>query len=1255
MMSKNPKETKSDKELQKALKQDTASRAAALDISRSFLVQAPAGSGKTELLTQRFLALLATVDEPEEIVALTFTRKAAGEMVNRILGALEMAEGPVPTQPHKKLTYDLASAAVTHAAHRGWEKSMMPRRLRVQTIDSLCGNVTRLAPVGTSLGIQPELMDRAEEAYAAAAGAVIGRLEEEGDLGDALKLLLERLDNNFGALHELIQKMLTAREQWKRHLPEGSLDEYRAFLEKSLCRFINQRLKKLHDLMPWDICTQMGLLGIMDFVGCNCPEDSLVTALRGAKRFPDPDSKDWDVWRGLLELLTTKSSNDWRKSFTVAVGFPTTVKGYKDVKAAAAELVGALAGEKRLLEALCILRTTPNPCYDEEQWEALKALFVVLPAATEELQQVFNGQGQVDYSEISSRAIEALARAGGGANLFSPPLRHLLVDEFQDTSYSQYRLVELLMRRSSTKDDGAEPTLFVVGDPMQSIYRFREADVGLFLQAGIQKRIGETTLEELKLKRNFRSRPDLVRWVNDNMASVFPTEHEQDPLTGAVTFNTSVDTREICDGPIIRAKIILDFDGSGKKKEAEMVVKLVQRELRRSAMQQAGGGSATTTGILVRARTHLPSILLALRTAGIRYQAVEIDQLGERPVVQDLLALTRALAHPLDSVAWCGVLRAPWCGLSLSDLLTVMPTRDRRAPRTAMWDNIQAALAANEDECPLSPDGRARLQALADRLAPALQKRGRVAMRALVESTWYCIGGPACVTETSAHVEAREYFDLLDSLEDSGLSPDFDRLTESLGKLFAPPDLEADASLQVMTIHKAKGLEFDTVILPGLARQPRSATKQLLTWLEGGDPATGDHLLTLMPVQPRGAKNDSMADFFGAINKAKEAFEVQRLFYVALTRARERLFLLGTMKPETKSKIPTGYLQNPHSHSLLKHLWGGALTRLVEKDLKAELDPYVEKIREELEAAGILISEENDGERDADASGSDEADCEIDGRIDIISGDPDDDLREWAEAAARNIADAPILHPPLNQYDIRRMPVGSMPVFPTSDDETGAREGTLHLAGEDTPPGARVATDDLEVAAESTVASTEYIPRHAASATRCAGTVAHRMLCRIAADGVKAWTPARVIKGKLQYELILRQLGVARGEAFDAAVVRITDALLFACTDDVGCKILGQHAEQGSEDPLSGLVNGEVVNVILDRWFVDKDGVPWVVDYKTSYREGAGGEEFIDGKLEYYRAQLDRYAVLLAAKRGVDPDSVRRCLYFPLMKASRVW
>src|SRR6185503_15346213 len=116
---------------------DAMARRAALDPRRSFIVQAPAGSGKTELLTQRYLRLLATVESPEQILAITFTRKAAAEMRARILQALESAAGPAPESPHKRSTWELAGAVRAADVQRGWRLMQHPARLRIQTIDAL--------------------------------------------------------------------------------------------------------------------------------------------------------------------------------------------------------------------------------------------------------------------------------------------------------------------------------------------------------------------------------------------------------------------------------------------------------------------------------------------------------------------------------------------------------------------------------------------------------------------------------------------------------------------------------------------------------------------------------------------------------------------------------------------------------------------------------------------------------------------------------------------------------------------------------------------------------------------------------------------------------------------------------------------------------------------------------------------------------------------------------------------------------------
>ena len=137
------------------LREDENARRDALDATRSFLVQAPAGSGKTELLIQRLLALLARVDEPERILALTFTRKAAGEMRERVVDALSAAaraEPLDPGQPHLAVTRELAHAVLAQDARRGWALALHPARLRIMTFDALTTWIVRNAPFAAGLG-----------------------------------------------------------------------------------------------------------------------------------------------------------------------------------------------------------------------------------------------------------------------------------------------------------------------------------------------------------------------------------------------------------------------------------------------------------------------------------------------------------------------------------------------------------------------------------------------------------------------------------------------------------------------------------------------------------------------------------------------------------------------------------------------------------------------------------------------------------------------------------------------------------------------------------------------------------------------------------------------------------------------------------------------------------------------------------------------------------------------------------------------
>src|SRR5205814_1746657 len=199
-----------------------------------------------------------------------------------------------------------------------------------------------------------------------------------------------------------------------------------------------------------------------------------------------------------------------------------------------------------------------------------EAITRILPHAVAELRVVFAAHNQCDFVEVAQGAVRALRDTEGPTELMLAldyRIRHILVDEFQDTSQAQHELLTLLTEGWQA-DDGR--TLFVVGDPMQSIYRFRQAEVGLFLDAR-HAGIGTVGLEPITLSANFRSQPSIVRWVNDAFRRILP---EKDDIPGgAVGYSPSV-AMPAADGPVVEVHPFFDDDRQG---EAAQVGGLVNR------------------------------------------------------------------------------------------------------------------------------------------------------------------------------------------------------------------------------------------------------------------------------------------------------------------------------------------------------------------------------------------------------------------------------------------------------------------------------------------------------------------------------------------------------------------------------------------------------------------------------------------------------------------------------------------------------
>ncbi|MDT8419653.1 MAG: UvrD-helicase domain-containing protein [Desulfuromonadales bacterium] len=868
---------------------DQEQRAAAINPRRSFIVQAPAGSGKTELLIQRFLALLGRVDRPQQVLAITFTRKAAAEMRHRLLSALESAQDDTPPEEsHRLLTWQLARQALQQDKNLTWNLLQNPSLLSIQTIDSFNASLVRRMPWLTRLGGVPDLAESPEQLYLAAAENLLNRLGTAHPGCDQLKLLMAHLDNRMDRLQQMLVDMLRKRDQWLRHLVGIKSENSRCLLESGLKQLVESCLAGLAEHLPAAFHEELLACGRTAAANLWDQGERPLLCLTDLDWLPAAAVEHLAVWQGIADLLLT-GGGDLRKpgGVNVKLGFPTSDKPAKERMQ---QLLRSLEGSPEFVSRLAQTRELPTCRYGEGQWRVLQALIELLPLLVGELWLVFRSEGQADFSEIALKAQQALGSVDDPSDLLlklDNGLQHILVDEFQDTSWLQYDLLKVL---TAGWQNGDGRTLFLVGDPMQSIYRFREAEVGLFLRT-FQRGLGESgvLLEPLRLSCNFRSQQGIVEWVNRSFSAIFP--RQVDEASGAVPVAEAVAVREVLPGA---ACCLHAFNGRDDSAEADRVVDLVRRARTENPSQRVA--------ILVRSRTHLPEILHLLRHNGLSYQAQDIDLLGERPAALDILALTRALLHRGDRLAWLTVLRAPWCALRLVDLHALVDG----APRATVPTLLQSSDRLQQ----LSEDAKKRVGRILPILETGMTRRGRLPLRQLVEACWLALGGPACYDHEGVE-DAALVFDLLETLQQGGDLPALDSLEKGLATLFSAPDTNADASLQVMTIHKAKGLEFDQVILPGLGRKPRSGDAALLRWLE--HPEFG---LLLAPIAPRdGSEQDPIYKLIGKLEKEKQDLETARLLYVAATRARNRLHLLGSARENAGGEL------KPDRGSLLETLW----------------------------------------------------------------------------------------------------------------------------------------------------------------------------------------------------------------------------------------------------------------------------------------------------------------------------------------------
>jgi len=882
---------------------DSRNRIRALEHA-SFIVEAPAGAGKTELLTQRYLKLLATVNEPEEIIALTFTNKAATEMRNRILLSLEHAQHQTPeTAAHKLVTRELANAALTQSNNKAWDVIAQPSRLRIMTIDALCSSLTRQMPLLSKFGGQPAVSDDTDSHYMEASRRAIAHIAYETESKDTVTVVLRYLDNDSEKLTELLAKMLARRDQWLSHavdLHAKEIEEVSQHTTIALKHLISENLQGVFNILTPKV--QSLLMPIARYAAGNLDAEAEIAPLLDWQQTLDPKAQYLLEWQALANFLVTKTEKKYRQSLNKNIGFPATDVG-KTYKEAYFEVIKGLENS-HIIAGVVNLPALTNIIDNEV---VIKALTKLLILAERHLWIVFQAAGEVDFVAIAQSAQLALENEQGATDLalkLDYKISHLLIDEFQDTSPVQTCLIEKLIE-GWQPDDGR--TLFCVGDPMQSIYRFRKADVSLFLQAS-EFGIGHLPLIRLQLSRNNRSQPAVVDWINSAFKQVFPV---QDNINqGAISYREFTATHAVVAGegvmlhPLILETVdVLSSKVDPKQIEARYVADLIVK-------LRLENGANNTIAVLVRSRSHLKELVSEIRRnyPQLKFQAVEIEHLNERQTVQDALSLVCALHHRADRTHWLNILRAPWCGLTLADLHAL--AADNHC--ATIWQLMQDEAIFSK----LSADGQLRLAHVKDVLTAAFYGQGRMPLRRWLESTWLQLGGGKCLVDAGDNRDVQVFFDLVEKTARNGYL-DIAALELGMEKLYAKPDIEADGSIQFLTIHKSKGLEFDAVILPALNRQPRNADNALVLWQEV---MVDKHLhLIAAPLKSKVVnKNSSSADvydFLKIIEKERAENELVRLLYVAATRARRQLHLIAVMQANKDDEI------KPVANSLLQVLW----------------------------------------------------------------------------------------------------------------------------------------------------------------------------------------------------------------------------------------------------------------------------------------------------------------------------------------------
>lgn len=837
---------------------DQREREAALDCSRSIHCESPAGAGKTTLLTDRFLGLLASCDHPLQILALTFTNKAAAEMRQRIWDTLRSAEEGREGERH-------AIARQALARHKGYHHLIYsPDGLRIMTFHSLCLAIVRSSPfdagissdIGVIEGIEhDELLEQVTDDVLKG----IGSLPKDDPRRLALEAWLLRSNNHWGRLRSDCMRLVERRDYL------GDLIGL-VGLHPDMDSFQHTINHDLEDLVTGFIARTRSAFLESDLAG-NWREASQYLEPHHCGRDGGPPGVTWQdlpSWQSLVDRILTKQGTP-RKQFPPGAKDPV------------AQEVGARLRRlpQETVQMLHDLRALPVHGYDRHQIQAIHDLVILVGEVITAWQEACLQKGIIDFVGLELACLRVFRKAEipDIQLILDSSLRHILVDEFQDTSRNQW---ELLQRLCAGWSPGDGRTLFVVGDPKQSIYAFRKAEVSLFMEARNGLPVpgqGHIPLESISLRHNFRSAPGLVEWTNHLFGDTVMAHAREDidevpysPATASIEGGHSLSLTIFCEGESVSDPQVA---------EAQWLAHSV-------AHLDAKAREGEVIGVLLFTRTRISLYLQAIRDIGLPVMVTEGITLGERIEVLCMHAMVRALVRPYDDVACAALLRAPWKWCNPGVLCRIL-----LQPGATWTDRVGHYVNTGEGEW---------LRPWWEIIRRARMRVGRDSLAGIVKDAWLEMEGAyALASWTGAEGVANvlRYLELLEESDRVIPEETIERVERSLDRTYLPSPPEASRSrVSIMTVHKAKGLEFDHVFCPFLDWNPLSGGRsdQPPYLLETGK--NGEGLLALR----RDRRNGTQDPIYGLLRsreEGKRCAEAKRVLYVAVTRAKRGLHLSG--------------------------------------------------------------------------------------------------------------------------------------------------------------------------------------------------------------------------------------------------------------------------------------------------------------------------------------------------------------------------